>query len=417
MAQVSIDPATDSLSYWHATADPLVPSQELPSTSEIVVIGSGLLGCWTAYWLARGGASVTLIERTAIGWGATGRNGGFLVGGTALNYPRLVETVGRDAARGLHQITLEGQALAYEVVAEEEIDCDLRRNGTLHLSLDAETAESITTTRDVLEQDGFRIDVLDRQQVQDLIDTPLADEIIGGTYAPEDGLLHSSRYLAGIARAAERRGVRLVQATVTALTPLHGKTLVGTTCGSIEAGRVVVALNAWSDTLVPELAGLIVPTRGQILAYEPSPRVFNTATGADITPTGEYWQQTLDGSIVIGGHRASAPNGGMDIREMIPTEGVTSRIEDILPGLFPELNTLKVARRWAGLMAFTSDRLPVVDAVPSIPGAWLAGGFNGHGMTFGPRIGQILAEAVTTGKTPEPLAPLRIDRPSLTRLA
>ncbi len=417
MAQVSIDPATDSLSYWHATTDPLVPSAVLPQTSDIVVIGGGLLGCWTAYWLARDGASVTLLERTAIGWGATGRNGGFLVGGTALGYPKLVETVGREHARNLHRLTLDGQELAFEVVAEEGIDCDLRRNGTLGLDLNEESQEATRASQSVLAEDGFSIEVLDRQQLRDLISTPLADHIVGASYAPGDGLLHSSRYLAGIARAAERHGARLARATVTALASQNGTTRVETTSGAIEAGRVVLALNAWSDTLVPELGGLIVPTRGQILAYEPSPRVFTTAVGTDITPTGEYWQQTLDGSIVIGGHRASAPNGDMGVRDMVPTGDVTSRIEEILPSLFPELTSLKVARRWAGLMAFTSDRLPIVDAAPGLAGAWMAGGFNGHGMTYGPRIGQLLAKAVTTGGTPDALAPLRLDRPTLTPLA
>ncbi len=417
MAQVSIDPATDSLSYWHATAEPLVPDSDLPSTSDVVVIGGGLLGCWTTYWLARQGIRVTLLERTAIGWGATGRNGGFLVGGTALGYPKLVETVGRDAARGLHQLTLDGQALAFDVVAEEGIDCDLRREGTLNLDLTDESLESTRASQRLLASDGFGIEVLDRDGLRELIATPLADHIVGASYSPNDGLLHSSRYLAGIARAAERHGARLVQASVTALTSRNGSTRVETTSGSIDAGRVVLALNAWSDTLVPDLAGLIVPTRGQILAYEPAPRVFSTAVGTDITPTGEYWQQTLDGSIVIGGYRASAPNGDMGVREMIPTGDVTSRIEEILPSLFPELTSLTVARRWAGLMAFTSDRLPIVDSVPGLPGGWMAGGFNGHGMTYGPRIGQLLAEAVTTGDMPGSLAPLRLDRPTLTPLA
>ena len=68
---------------------------------------------------------------------------------------------------------------------------------------------------------------------------------------------------------------------------------------------------------------------------------------------------------------------------------------------------------WAGLMAFTPDRLPIVDAVPSFPGTWVGGGFSGHGMVFGPRLGQLLAEAVTAGNPPTSLAPLRLDRPTL----
>jgi glycine/D-amino acid oxidase-like deaminating enzyme len=92
---------------------------------------------------------------------------------------------------------------------------------------------------------------------------------------------------------------------------------------------------------------------------------------------------------------------------------VTARIEQVLPTLFPELTGLRVARRWAGLMAFTSDHLPVADAVPGLANAWVVGGFSGHGMPYGPILGQLLADAVTTGRTPDELAPLRIDRPTL----
>ena len=71
--------------------------------------------------------------------------------------------------------------------------------------------------------------------------------------------------------------------------------------------------------------------------------------------------------------------------------------------------------RWAGLMAFTADYLPVTDRAPALPGAWVTGGFCGHGMPFGMRLGQLLAEAAATGARPAELAPLRIDRPTLTR--
>ena len=417
MTQVSLDPATDSLSHWHATAEPLIPSTDLPATAPVVVIGGGLLGCWTAYWLAKSGVPVVLLERTAIGWGATGRNGGFLVGGTALDYPSLVRLVGRETARRLHQLTIDGRELAFQVVAEEGVDCDLRRAGTLSLALEGNPLEEMRYGGALVQEDGFGSKQLDRAQVQELIATPLGERIVGGSFVADDGLLHSSRYLAGMARAAERHGARLVRAEVHSITPEGEGVRLVTSAGQVDAGRVVVALNAWSDALVPALAGLVVPTRGQILAYEPIAPVFRSAIGVDVTPTGEYWQQTPDGSIVIGGCRANAPGADVGVREMVATDDVTGRIERVLPELFPEIGPLTVARRWAGLMAFTHDRLPIVDSVPGISNAWVVGGFSGHGMVYGPRLGQLLAEAVTTGAPPDALAPLRLDRPTLQPLS
>lgn len=417
MTTEQITHTAEPRSYWHATAAPPVPGDPLPAEAAVVVVGGGLLGCWTAYWLARAGVAVTLVERTAISWGATGRNGGFVRAGTAGGYADAVKHLGREAARDLWRLTEEGQALVGRIVAEEGIDCDYRTPGTLSLALtEAELAE-MRQRLATMQADGLSGEFVDRQGVQALIGTPLGAEITGGLFFPDGGLLHSARYLAGIAEAARRHGARLCRAGVTGLMTEGDGTRVETTAGAIRAQRVIVAVNAWSDELVPELAGLVVPVRGQILSYEPLPPVFTTGIGASVAPTGEYWQQTPDGAIVIGGCRADAPNGDVGVREMVPTPDVTGAIEAVLPRLFPELPGLRVARRWAGLMAFTADYLPVAGAAPGLPGVWVTGGYCGHGMPYGPRVGQLLAEAAMTGTTPAPLAPLRLDRPTLTPLA
>jgi glycine/D-amino acid oxidase-like deaminating enzyme len=189
--------------------------------------------------------------------------------------------------------------------------------------------------------------------------------------------------------------------------------VVHTTRGDLAAGAVIVAVNAWTDTLVPALRGVIVPVRGQMLAYAPLPPVFTTGLGASYTPTGEYWHQTVDGSIVLGGCRADATGQDVDVREGVPTDEVQQSLERVFPRLFPKLEGLRVERRWGGLMAFTRDYLPVAGPAPDLPGVWMAGGFSGSGMPFGVRVGQLLAEAATTGATPPALRPLRHDRPTL----
>lgn len=410
-------PTTAPSSYWHATAPPPVPSDPLPAEAEVVVIGGGLLGCWTAYWLARAGVAVTLVERTAIGWGATGRNGGFVVAGTAAGYAAVRKQLGPATARDLWRLTEAGQALVGRIVAEEGIDCDFRTPGTIRLALTEDSLDEMRQSLALMRADGLPGQLLDRGEAQALIGTPLGPEITGGLFAADGALLHSERYLAGLAAAARRRGAGLCRTEVTALVTEGERTRLETTAGPILARRVIVAVNAWSDELVPALAGLVVPVRGQMIAYEPLPPVFATGLGAAITPTGEYWQQTPDGSIVIGGCRAVAPHGDVGVRELAPTPEVTGALEAVLPRLFPDLAGLRVARRWAGPMAFTADYLPIADAAPGLPGVWVTGGFSGHGMPYGPRLGQLLAEAAMTGTTPAALAPLRLDRPTLTPLA
>ena len=408
-------------SYWHATAAQGsqsgvgVPAGELPATADIAVVGGGLLGTCAAYWLARAGVRVAQVEQARIAYGATGRNGGFMGTGTAEGYLGTAARHGRDAARALMALTLDSLALLRQVLEEERIDCDYRECGRVSLALSE--AEHAAQARAVaaLRADGFTgASHLDRAQVQALIETPLGPEIVGGIHSTDGGLLHSARFLEGVAVAAQRRGARLAHATVTRLVPDGAGVRVETTGGVLSAGAAIVAVNAWTDTLVPALRGVIVPVRGQVLAYAPMPPVFPLGLGAAVTPTGEYWQQTPDGSIVLGGCRADAPGLDVGVREGVPTPEVQARLEQVLPRLFPRLEGLRVARRWAGLMAFTADYLPVADRAPDLPGVWVTGGFCGHGMPFGMRLGQLLAEAATTGAAPAELAPLRLDRPTLT---
>ncbi|MCO5216503.1 MAG: FAD-binding oxidoreductase [Thermomicrobiales bacterium] len=409
-----IDPNHDSLSYWHATQESMIPTDDLPATAEVVVIGGGMLGVWTTYWLAKAGVSVVLLEKSAIGWGATGRNGGFLTSGTAIGYPSLIELLGRERARALWEITVHGENLGHEVVSEEGIDCHLRRPGKLLLALDEDQLADRQHHCDLLNEDGFGGIVLDRAATQEMIKTPLGADITGAFFHPTSGMLHSTRYLAGLARTAVAYGAKLVRAEVTSVH--HGKqTTISTTAGAIEAERVIIALNAWTDTLVPETRDVIVPTRGQILAYEPTETVFTTGLGAEVTPTGEYWQQTMDGSIVIGGCRAEAPGKDSGVINMSPTDDVISHIERVIPRLFPKLAHLTVARRWAGPMAFTPDYLPIVDMAQNAESTWYAGGFCGDGMPFGPIISRYLAEAATTGKLSDDVSMLAVSRPSLAR--
>ncbi len=403
----------DPQSYWQATAPaPALPT-DLPATANVVVVGGGFFGAATAYFLARAGAAPLLVEQTAPAYGATGRNGGFHVVGTAEGYADAIERLGRETARAIMQITLDSRALLRQALAEEAIACDYREPGHLTLALgDAQYAD-LQRQAAALRADGFAAELLDRQQTQALIRTPLSAEITGALYGPENALLHSARLVYGLIAAAQRRGAHVAIARVEHLVPRNGHVRVMTNRGVVEAGAAVVTVNAWTRDLIPALRDVITPVRGQALAYAPVPRIFEQGIGASVTPTGEYWHQTPDGSIVIGGCRACAPGRDVGVTETVPTPDVMAAIEQILPRLFPQIGNLEVARRWAGLMAFTADYVPVADAAPDMPGVWVAGGFCGHGMPFGMRIGQLLAEAALTGATPAALAPFRVTRPTL----
>jgi gamma-glutamylputrescine oxidase len=412
------DDPHESRSYWQTTmARPAPDAPELPAAADVAVIGGGLLGVSTAYWLARAGASTVLFEARSLAAGATGRNGGFMTAGTAESYPQAINRHGHATAHAIWSLTLESRALLHQVLADESIDCDYRQPGALHLALGAEQYDQLAQTVAARRADTFPAELLDRDQVQALVGTPLGPEISGGLFTPENGLLHPARLVLGLAEAARRHGARIYTgAPMLQLETGGAGVQMRTARGDLRARAVVVAVNAWSDRLIPALAGVITPVRGQVLAYAPLPPLFRCGMGAAVTPTGEYWQQALDGTIVLGGCRAAAPGADVGVRATTTTPEVQAALEQVFPRLFPALHgahgggALQVARRWAGLMAFTADGLPIADRAPGLPGVWVVGGFCGHGMPFGLRLGQLLTEAATSGTAPASLAPFRLDR-------
>lgn len=401
-------------SYWHATAPAEMRSDDLPAVADVVVVGGGIIGVSTAYWLARAGVAVVLVERATLAAGATGRNGGLMVTGTAESYPDAVARLGHATARSVWALTVESRQLLRQVLAEEVIACDYRETGHLSLALGDEQRMYEAHVVAALHADDFAAELLDRQQVQELVATPLGPEIIGGLFTPENAQLHSARLVQGIAMAAQRHGACIcVNTAVTGLKNDGDGVQVKTSAGTVRAGNAIVAVNAWTPEVVPALADIITPVRGQVLSYAPLPRVFASGMSAAITPTGEYWQQTPAGSIVLGGCRAVAPGKEVGLRECQPLAVVQEALEEIMPRLFPALTGLAVAQRWAGPMAFTPDYLPIVDRAPGVPGVWAVGGFSGHGMPFGMCLGQALTETITSGVDSPTLAHFRLDRPTL----
>jgi gamma-glutamylputrescine oxidase len=400
-------------SYWQKTVVQTPSASELPASADVVVIGGGWLGASTSYWLAKAGIPVVVLDRAPrVAAGATGRNGGFLSVGPAAGMIRAREQFGEETARAVLQVTLDNHALVQQVLAEEEIVCDYREPGHLSLSLSEELVADHAREHQALQAEGVASALLTREEVQDCIQTPLAPAILGALFLPKKGLLHPVKLVEGVMEVAQRYGARRVAATVTAVSPDGEGVCLQTNEGTVKAGSIVIAANAWIDELLPLMKGVITPVRGQVLAYHPIPPLFQTALSVD-TALGEYSQQALDGTIILGGCRAIAQGHDIGVRASEPTADVQAALEEVFPQLFPRLTGLQVAQRWAGLMAFTRDHLPVADRAPGLPNAWVVGGFCGHGMPFGMRFGQLLAEAVASKTAPAALAPFRIERASL----
>jgi gamma-glutamylputrescine oxidase len=386
----------------------------MPGTADVLIIGGGILGVCCAYWLAKLGHHPVLLERKVVAAGATGRNGGMVIPATAEPYPGAIRRLGAAVARSVRARATEGLGLLRETVDAEEIDCDLRAAGHLQLALGIGQLRQLADEAACLAGDGFAAHILDRQALLGELGVRLSDEVTGAVYLP-GMLLNPVALVRGIAAAAIRHGARVhCGVDVRALETHSGEARARTNYGAIAAASAIVATNAWLGQLVPALSALITPVQGQVLATGPVAPMLRTGMSALLTDTGEYWQQTTAGEIVIGGCRAASSGQDLDPLAEQAEPAVHGALMAVLSRVFPDLGPVRAAHGWAGAMAFTPDLIPV--AAPVTDRVWAVGGFSGHGMPYAASISRLLVGQVTAshGSGPVPdLEPFGLSRTSL----
>lgn len=223
---------------------------------------------------------------------------------------------------------------------------------------------------------------------RDELDPPLTGRFAGALYHPPDGALHPARFVRRLASAAADAGVEIRE---------HSR--VGSV-DELEAAGILIATDGYPSGLLGELEGLIIPTRGQMIATEPlAERLFDCPQygrhGFD------YWQQTPDGRILAGGFRDVAFD-----TEFTADEDTTPAVQTALERFVTDLvgRPVEVTHRWAGIFGLVLDFLPVVGRVPGNERLWVAGGYSGHGNVLGLACGELVAQALVG--EPHPLLEL-----------
>jgi gamma-glutamylputrescine oxidase len=358
-------------SYWLDEPAPPIPERRLDGPPDAVVVGGGVTGCAAALRLAEAGLKVRLHDAREIAGGASGRNGGFALRGGAAPFDVTVETIGRDAAVWLWQQTERALDRLEELAGDA-----LRRTGSLRLAADDEERDALATELEGLRAGGF---------AADWIEDPLEGRFRAAIFHPPDAALQPARLVRRLAVEAAEAGVEIRE---------HSRV---ESLDELEAEHVLVATDGYPSGLLGELEGLIVPTRGQMIATEPlAERIFDCPHygrhGFD------YWQQTPDGRILAGGFRDSALQDEFTTDE-VTTPGIQGALETFVADLVGR--PLRVDYRWAGLFGLVLDFLPVVGRVPDSDRAWVAAGYSGHGNVLGFLCGELVAGAILGRPAPE----------------
>lgn len=368
----------------------------------MAVVGGGFVGLSAAYWLTRMGKRPLLLEAGHLAGRASGRNAGFLLTGSPQPFLRLEARVGPEAARAFWELTRENrELLRSELLDPGRVACDFQDEGSwLAIVGGGEEEEAeLRASGERLAALGFEIDWHDGAEVRAASGSP---RITAALHQPRDGGLDPVLLCRGIAEVGAfpvRTG-----AWVHRLEPRGDRIEIVADGGSVVAERVVVALNAYAAALLPWLAREIRPVRGQMVATVP---VDPLIRGAWYLNHGfEYVRQARDGSVVVGGGRRAAEAAEIGFLEY-PTAGVQGALERFVQEAYPALAERPIARRWAGVMAFTPDGMPRVGRAPGTPGIVYAAGFNGHGMSLGFVTGKHLARLAAGESDAALLPPVR----------
>jgi len=362
--------------------------------SEVVIIGAGIVGCATAYELARAGVRVTVVEQECVAFGGSGRNGGGV------------------RAQWRFRIELPWAMAAIEIFQglDEELGIDSEYRQTGNLVLAADEAEMAEHRASVAEQRAAGLDtcILSADEVYRI--APALDRrapIVGARYCPTDGSCNPITVTYGYARAAQRLGARfLLHTPVTAIAVGGGRVQgVETPAGPIAADLVILAAGPWSvplaHTVGVELP--IEPHRHHVFVTEPVPPVMESF-GIHLA-SGAWWRQARSGAMHVGLGLETPPTFSQEADAAWLTEAARTILT-----FLPALARVKVVRCWAGLYDVTPDACHIVDWAPGVEGLLIAAGFSGHGFALGPITGRLLKELLVDGRPSLALEPFALSR-------
>ena len=340
--------------------------------ADVCVVGLGGSGLTCILELLRLGQRVIGLDAGSVGGGAAGRNGGFLLAGTAAFHHDCVAGLGQDRARRIYRLTIE----EIDRISSETPDA-VRRTGSLRLADSEDEERDCQAQLAAMLADDLPVEWYEGADGRGLI-------------FPSDGSFNPLARCRILARQATERGASLHERS-RAISLGDGK--VQTANGCVRCRHVIVAVDGHLEMLLPELTGRVRTARLQMLGTAPAPEVdiprpVYSRWGYD------YWQQLPDGRVVIGGcrDRFIDDEWTMDTQ---PTDQVQHCMERVLRETVRV--TQPVRHRWAAAVAYSSGILPVMDQVR--PDVWAIGGYNGTGNVIGALYGRMVAQLAVTGKS------------------
>ncbi len=357
---------------WREPDQPALPELTRAERADVCVVGLGGSGlaCIRALLVAR--RRVIGIDAHSVAAGAAGRNGGFLLGGLAMFHHDAVDRFGRETAAAIYDETL----LQISRMAEETPSA-VRRTGSLRIAVDALEREDCARQIEAMRRDQLPADAYEGPEG-------------AGLLFPADAAFNPALRCRELAAHAVADGARLFERSPVVSLDTG---CVETPSGVVHADDVVVAVDGGLERILPELRSRVRSARLQMLATAPAPELHQVRPvysrwGLD------YWQQTPDRRVVLGGCRDVGGEAEWTTDAM-PTNIVQAALDRLLRDTVHV--DAAVTHRWAATVAYTQSGLPILEMAR--PGVWAIGAYSGTGNVVGALCGRAVAELIVTGRS------------------
>jgi glycine/D-amino acid oxidase-like deaminating enzyme len=379
-------------SLWEATAGPLRarPSLRGDLTVDVAIVGAGYTGLWTAFYLASQAPDlrIAVVEAKTVGFGASGRNGGWCSALLPMSDEAIAREHGEAAAKAMRSAMIETVDEVGRITRQENIDCHYAKGGTIVLARTPVQLERASASGD---------EVLTADEARRHLN---ATNVLGGSYTPHCAALQPLLLVRGLAAACERRGVKIYENTpAVRLAP----NTVHTRSGVLQATSVVRATEAYTARLRWHRRD-IVPVYSLMVATPPLPEstwdhigLAQRETFADYRHLIIYGQRTRDGRMVFGGRGAPYHFGSAVRPRFDRSERVFTLLRAALADLFPVLGRVPVTHAWGGPLGIARDWHAFVG---EYDGIYAAGGYVGDGVATTNLAGRTLADLILQKRTP-----------------
>lgn len=413
---------TEPLSFWFDAlraegSDDLTPRPALTANArfDVCIVGAGLTGLWTAYYLAKAdpSLSIAILEKEIAGFGASGRNGGWCSALFPTSASSLARTHGHDAAVALRRAMIETVGEVARVVSAEGIDCDFATGGTVSFARSAPQLE--TARAEVHEAEEFGVDKLELWSAEHVARqfgvTGIGDsDALGAVFDPICARLQPAKLVRALARIVESMGVHIFEATEVTnwfarRVRFHSVRADGSeVSGAVSAQTIVIAVEGYGAAL-PRVNRHVLPLYSLMIATEPlSEHTWNEIgiehgqTFADFRHLLVYGQRTADNRIAFGGrgaryHWGSAIKAGYD-----RDPRVFEHLRRALGELFPATTDAAITHRWGGPLGVRRDWRATASFNPKT-GVALAGGYVGDGLSTSNLAGRTLKALIREEKS------------------